>query len=107
MIALATAFALLLPVAQLPQVPPLPAIRRDPQITYVDRSGALLGVRGGRAAPPVDVARLPAHVPAAFIAIEDRRFYEHKGFDPRGIGRAIVNNISEGRAGEGASTRFG
>ena len=68
--------------------PSLPPIRREPQITYLDRSGAVLGVRGGRYAPPVDIARLPAYVPAAFVAIEDRRFYEHQGFDAVGIARA-------------------
>ena len=87
-----------------PELPDLPPIRRDPQITYVDRSGAVLGVRGGRYAPPVNLARLPPYVPAAFVAIEDRRFYEHGGFDPRGIARAIVSDIARGRAAQGAST---
>ena len=86
------------------ELPRLPAIQRDPQITYLDRNGELAGVRGGRYAPPVDVARLPKHVPAAFVAIEDRRFYEHTGFDPRGIARAVMTGISEGRATQGAST---
>jgi penicillin-binding protein 1A len=87
-----------------PELPDLPPIRRDPQITYVDRSGTVLGVRGGRYAPPVDLARLPPYVPAAFVAIEDRRFYEHGGFDPRGIARAIVSDLARGRAAQGAST---
>jgi penicillin-binding protein 1A len=87
-----------------PELPTLPPIRRDPQITYVDRSGAVLGVRGGRFAPPVNLARLPPYVPAAFVAIEDRRFYEHDGFDPRGIARAIVSDLTTGRAAQGAST---
>jgi penicillin-binding protein 1A len=82
----------------------LPPIRRDPQVTYLDRSGAVLGVRGGRYGPPVNLDRLPAYVPAAFVAIEDRRFYEHTGFDPLGIARAIVTDLSAGRAREGAST---
>jgi penicillin-binding protein 1A len=87
-----------------PELPPLPPIRRDPQVTYVDRAGAVLGVRGGRYAPPVDLAKLPAYVPAAFIAIEDRRFYSHTGFDPVGIGRAILDGVAEGRPTQGAST---
>ena len=86
------------------ELPRLPPIRRDPQISYLDRSGALLGVRGGRYGPPLDVARLPAYVPAAFVAIEDRRFYSHAGFDPEGIARAIVSDLSQGRAAEGGST---
>ncbi len=86
------------------ELPRLPAIQRELQITYLDRTGGLAGTRGGRYAPPVDLAKLPKHVPAAFVAIEDRRFYEHNGFDPRGIARAVVTGIGEGRATQGAST---
>ena len=86
------------------ELPPLPPIRRDPQVTYLDRSAAVLGVRGGRYGPPVDLAALPPYVPAAFVAIEDRRFYEHPGFDAMGIARAIVTDLGQGRASQGAST---
>ncbi len=92
------------PAIAAPELPVLPPIRREAQITYVDRTGQVIGVRGGRYAPPVDLARLPAHVPAAFVSIEDRRFWEHTGFDPRGIARAIAVAASEGRARQGAST---
>ncbi len=87
-----------------PEIPRLPEIKRDPQITYLDRSGAVLGVRGGHFAPPVNLASLPAYVPAAFVSIEDRRFYEHSGVDPMGIARAIVADMTKGRAAQGAST---
>lgn len=98
----AIAVAALLPAAlDLPQLPP---ITRPPQITYVDRSGVVLGVRGGQAAPPVDLVRLPAYVPAAFVAIEDRRFYQHGGFDAIGIARALMTDLAKGRAAQGAST---
>lgn len=90
--------------AQAPELPRMPAIQRAPQVTYLDRNGAVIGVRGGRFAPPVEIASLPAYVPAAFVSIEDRRFYEHNGFDPRGIARAVVAGLSEGRATQGAST---
>ena len=85
-------------------MPALPAITRTPQVTYVDRSGAILGVRGGQAAPPVDLRTLPAYVPAAFVAIEDRRFYEHSGFDALGMARALAVDLATGRAAQGAST---
>ncbi|MGH7470819.1 MAG: penicillin-binding protein 1A, partial [Longimicrobiales bacterium] len=39
---------------------------------------------------PVDIASLPPYVPKAFIAVEDKRFYEHGGFDPRGLMRAVL-----------------
>jgi penicillin-binding protein 1A len=100
-IALAIAASLF---SQGPQLPSLPPIRREAQITYVDRSGAVLGTRGGRYAPPLDLARLPPYVPAAFVAIEDRRFYQHSGFDAVGMARAMVKDLTEGRAAQGAST---
>ncbi len=101
MIGLIAALALQLPSLDIPQLPP---ITRDPQITYVDRNGVVIGVRGGRYAPPEDISRLPAYVPAAFVAIEDRRFYEHPGFDLEGIARAVLTDIGSGRAAQGAST---
>jgi penicillin-binding protein 1A len=85
------------------ELPRLPPITREAQITYVDRTGAVIGVRGGRFAPPADLARLPAYVPAAFVAIEDRRFYEHSGFDPVGMARAVIADLSSGKS-QGAST---
>ena len=106
MIGLVVAVSISGALAELPRlqdIPPLPAIRRDPQITYLDRSGQVIGVRGGRYAPPVDVSRLPDHVPAAFVSIEDRRFYEHGGVDPMGIARALVADIADGKR-QGAST---
>jgi penicillin-binding protein 1A len=85
-------------------LPSLPPIRRDPQIIYLDRAGAVIGVRGGRYGPPVDVAKLPAYVPAAFVAIEDRRFYEHGAVDPLGMARALVADLASGRTAQGGST---
>jgi len=40
----------------------------------------------------------------AVIAIEDRRFYEHDGVDPRGVARAFVQDVLQRRAVQGAST---
>ena len=40
----------------------------------------------------------------AVVAIEDQRFYEHRGVDFRGIGRAVVQDVLSGSAQQGAST---
>ncbi|MEH3053977.1 MAG: transglycosylase domain-containing protein [Patulibacter minatonensis] len=40
----------------------------------------------------------------AVVAIEDKRFYQHPGVDLRGIGRAVVRDVTAGSAKEGAST---
>jgi penicillin-binding protein 1A len=53
----------------------------------------------------VSLDRMPPHVPAAFLSAEDRRFYQHKGFDPIGIGRAALRNFrAEGEIKQGGST---
>lgn len=52
----------------------------------------------------VEVEKLPDHVKNAVIAIEDRRFYEHRGFDIIGIGRAFLKNLFAGRITGGGST---
>ena len=48
--------------------------------------------------------KLPKTYVNAIIAIEDRRFYEHKGFDVISIGRAILKDIKEKSLVEGGST---
>ncbi len=77
----------------LPDTSSLYKTERQPSITYLDRSGALIAVRGSQYAPPVDVTELPHYVPMAFVVIEDKRFFHHIGFDPMGMGRAVVRNM--------------
>lgn len=52
---------------------------------------------------PVKLADLPPHVKYAAIAIEDKNFYRHFGFDLAGIVRALINN-ARGETIEGGST---
>jgi penicillin-binding protein 1A len=56
---------------------------------------------GGAAVP---LRELPAYVPNAFIAIEDRRFYSHYAVDPLGIARAAFADILHHGAAQGGST---
>lgn len=46
----------------------------------------------------------PEALKKAVVAVEDRRFYEHASLDPRGIARALYNDIREGNKAEGGST---
>ena len=50
------------------------------------------------------LAQVSPWLPRAFIAIEDRRFYEHGGVDYRGVARALWENIQAGRVVSGGST---
>ena len=52
----------------------------------------------------VDLEYVPQDLRDAFIAIEDARFYEHHGIDPRGIARAFVTGVKNGKFTQGAST---
>src|SRR5579875_700198 len=52
----------------------------------------------------VNIKDLPKYVPNAVVAIEDERFYEHGGFDIRGIARAFFGNLLAGRITAGGST---
>lgn len=74
-----------------------------PQITLLAADGTPIARKGAIVEQPVEVQKLPPHVMQAFIAIEDRRFHDHWGIDPRGIARATWNNITTGRT-EGGST---
>ena len=88
----------------LPDTSNLNDMRRQPSISYLDRNGALLAVRGSQYAPPVDLDQLPSYVPDAVLAIEDRRFYHHPGFDPIGMARAAIANAKAKRIVQGGST---
>ncbi len=54
----------------------------------------MIAVRGSQTAPPADLDSLPSYVPQAFIAIEDRQFYHHFGFNPWGMLTSIAYNLS-------------
>ena len=52
----------------------------------------------------VGEGEISPNVKNAVIAIEDRRFYSHKGVDYTGIGRALVQDVLKRRAAQGGST---
>jgi penicillin-binding protein 1A len=89
----------------LPDTSKLYEVKRQPSVSYLDRSGGLVSVRGSQYAPPVDLDKLPPYVPKAFIAIEDRWFYYHFGFNPWGIARSLAYNaMHKGGPLRGGST---
>ena len=75
-----------------------------PSITLLSAEGKPIARRGAVTDQPVDVEELPEHIPNAFLAIEDRRFYNHSGIDFWGIMRAAVVNLKAGGVVEGGST---
>ena len=52
----------------------------------------------------VTLDKMPFLLGQAVVAVEDQRFYTHKGFDLLGIARAVLVNVEAGEIQEGAST---
>jgi 1A family penicillin-binding protein len=52
----------------------------------------------------VPITEIPSFVREAFLATEDRRFYQHNGLDWRGLFRAVATNVRAGGVREGFST---
>ncbi|WP_315768096.1 MULTISPECIES: penicillin-binding protein 1A [unclassified Bradyrhizobium] len=90
--------------AHLPPIQSLEIPKRPPTIEIVGYDGTMLAQRGEMAGANVALKDLPPYLPKAFIAIEDRRFYQHFGIDPIGIARAVVANILHRGVSQGGST---
>lgn len=52
----------------------------------------------------IQLNQAPPNLLAALLVIEDRRFYEHYGVDPKAIGRALWANLRAGKTLQGGST---
>src|SRR5271166_5300412 len=90
--------------SQLPPIDQLAVPKRPPNIAILADDGSLIANRGDTGGAAVRLIDLPPYLPKAFVAIEDRRFYEHFGIDPVGISRAVVRDLT-GKGGlEGGST---
>ncbi|HET6388359.1 PBP1A family penicillin-binding protein [Hyphomicrobium sp.] len=74
-----------------------------PLVRILARDGSVLTERG---APReyVPLEQLGKLVPAAVVATEDRRFFDHYGVDPAGMIRAMFANLRAGRFAQGGST---
>lgn len=90
---------------QIPNIEELVESYRPSVPTKVyDINGKVIDILYKESRVPVTFEEIPQISRDAFIAIEDRRFYEHYGIDPLGIMRAIVVNLRYKSARQGAST---
>jgi len=92
-------FGLQLPSADSWKVPD-----RAANIRIVAADGQLISNRGKTGGEAVSLHELPYYVPAAFIAIEDRRFREHFGVDVIGLASVALESLKAGEVTRGAST---
>ncbi|WP_322744786.1 PBP1A family penicillin-binding protein [[Phormidium] sp. LEGE 05292] len=77
---------------------------RDGTLTIKAEDGTILQQIGPATREKLPLEQMPPQLVQAFIASEDRRFYQHHGVDWQGVGRAFVSNIGAGNVVEGGST---
>ncbi|HEY4941627.1 MAG TPA: PBP1A family penicillin-binding protein [Rhizomicrobium sp.] len=80
------------------------AVNRPIAFTFLDAGGNEVGHRGAIIGKRLTLEEMPAYLPAAFIAMEDRDFYNHGGFSPKGLVRALWTNWRAGHVVAGGST---
>nr|WP_115092935.1 PBP1A family penicillin-binding protein [Synechococcus sp. UW106] len=90
--------------ATLPDARGIASFNRPGTITLLSTNGQVIQKLGPATREKVKPGAMPQTVAEAFIAAEDRRFYQHDGVDGWGIARAIVTNVRQGAVREGAST---
>jgi penicillin-binding protein 1A len=90
--------------AHLPPIQSLEVPKRPPAVQILGLDGKTLATRGDMGGAAVALKDLPAYLPNAFLAIEDRRFYRHHGIDLFGIARAVVANLMRRNVTQGGST---
>lgn len=79
-------------------------LKRHPSVIIEARDGTVFDRYGEYHGDTLAIKDLPPHLVQAFLAIEDRRFYEHGGVDVWGILRAGVSNLVAGHTVQGGST---
>jgi len=89
---------------QLPSVAELKNAQLQLPLRVYSKEDKLIAEFGQFRRRPVTFEQTPQNLRNAFIAIEDSRFYQHKGVDFRGITRAVVSALKNGRVKQGAST---
>ncbi len=77
---------------------------RAPNVKIVAADGSLLANRGVTGGEAMGLRDMSPYIPQAVVAIEDRRFYSHFGFDPVGFARAMSRNVIAGKMVQGGST---
>src|SRR6185312_12082075 len=89
---------------QMPAVSTWAVPERPANIRVVATDGQLISNRGKMGGEAVALSDLPSYVPEAFIAIEDKRFYQHFGIDLVGLGAVAIESLKAHHVTRGAST---
>jgi penicillin-binding protein 1A len=108
LIAVPLSLIVLTPVAleaAVPVMDRMPEMSGQPAtFTFLDADGRMIGRRGPVAGEVLRFSDMPAYLPAAFLAMEDRRFYRHHGVDFIGLARAAYTDLRAHRVVAGGSS---
>src|SRR4051794_6811978 len=101
-----TVFGMMMAVASdLPALEQLPQVaKRKNSVLYDVQHQRLATLTSNQGRIIVNADQIGTFAKYAVIAIEDRRFYENSGVDLRGIARAFVQDVVQGRQAQGGST---
>ncbi len=88
----------------LPDIRSLEAPTRRASITLMTADGITFASFGDLVGDTLTLEEMPAAIPLAVMATEDRRFQSHPGIDPVGLLRALAANIRAGYVRQGGST---
>ncbi len=88
----------------LPQAETIQDIPLQVPLRIYSRDGRLISEIGQRRRVLISFEDVPEHVVNAFIAAEDRRFWEHPGLDYVGLMRALFQLVTRGEVEAGGST---
>ncbi|PRZ43077.1 membrane peptidoglycan carboxypeptidase [Antricoccus suffuscus] len=72
--------------------------------TVLAADGSVLTSYYNQYRTPIPLDQMGKWVPKAIVAIEDKRFYQHNGFDTTGTIRALAQNVVSGGVSQGGST---
>jgi len=80
------------------------SVNRPIAYTFLDAQGREVGHRGAIVGQRLTLEEMPAYLPAAFIAMEDRSFYSNSGISMRGLIRAAITDLRAHHVVAGGST---
>ena len=103
-VVMVAAIALAVSYPNLPEIDSLTDYRPKLPMRVFSADGVLLGEFGEERRSFVPIAQIPKVMQDAVLAVEDARFYKHKGVDYVGALRAGLANFGEGHTAQGAST---
>lgn len=101
--ALAAALPATAPAFELPSLDPIVHYQPKLPLQVLTADGEEIAQFGAERREYVPLKQIPLQLQQAVLAVEDARFREHSGVDPKGMARALVAAITGGRK-QGAST---